>query len=152
MKREAGSWAGTSVHIERMTHMSSTQSPSARKTSLTSMPDCRACELERRRVSEAGQAGQRLVFELRERRLGVERVDVRRRAAGEDVDDVLGLGVEVRLVRRQRVVRRARDRAPTTAAGDELAAEAKLSFSSIASDIAPMPMPHLCSNSRRVIA
>ena len=25
MNREAGSWAGTSVHIERMTHMSSTQ-------------------------------------------------------------------------------------------------------------------------------
>src|SRR5690349_1715534 len=39
MNRDAGSWAGTSVHIERMMHMSSTHSPSFENTSLTSMPD-----------------------------------------------------------------------------------------------------------------
>src|SRR5689334_8723651 len=39
MKRDAGSCAGTSVHIERMMHMSSTHSPRLEKTSLTSMPD-----------------------------------------------------------------------------------------------------------------
>ena len=41
-------------------------------------------------------AGQRLAGVLGERRLGVERVDVRRPAVHEQVDDVLGLGREVR--------------------------------------------------------
>ena len=49
MKRCATSCAGMSVHIERMTAMSSTCSPSFGKTSLTSMPDLPIfVELERR--------------------------------------------------------------------------------------------------------
>src|SRR3954469_5830045 len=40
MNFDAGSCAGTSVHIERTTHMSSTHSPSIGNTSLTSTPDC----------------------------------------------------------------------------------------------------------------
>src|SRR5688572_3742094 len=39
MNRLAGSWAGTSVHIDRTTHISSTRSARCGNTSLTSMPD-----------------------------------------------------------------------------------------------------------------
>ena len=39
---------------------------------------------------------------LRQHGLGIERVDVRRPAIEEEVDDPLGLGREVRRVRRQR--------------------------------------------------
>ena len=58
-------------------------------------------ELERRRERHAVQARQRLVGVLGEGRLGIPGVDVRRPAAGEDVDDMLGLGGEVHRVRGQ---------------------------------------------------
>ena len=47
--------------------------------------------------------GSGLAGVLGEQRLGVERVDVRRPAVHEQVDDVLGLGREVRRVRQQRI-------------------------------------------------
>ena len=51
---------------------------------------------------------QRLAVVLVEHRLGVERVDLRRPAVHEQVDDVLRLRREVRLLRRERVERRRR--------------------------------------------
>ncbi len=48
-------------------------------------------------------ARQRLAGILRQRRLGIERIDVRRPAVHEQVDDALGLGRKVRRARRQRV-------------------------------------------------
>ena len=100
-------------------------------------------ELERRRERRAGaplglqRDRQRLAGVLRERRLGVERVDVRRAAVHEQVDDALRLGGKRRLLRRERI---------DAAIG---AACSSRSPSSAQRD-APMPMPQRDSSSRRV--
>src|SRR5262249_31957564 len=80
-------------------------------------------ELERRLHQPAGatfgllfQTGWLLAVVLDQRRLGVERIDLRRATVHEEVDDALGLRLEVRLLRRQRVV----------AAGDERGGGAEL--------------------------
>ena len=96
MKRCATSCAGMSVHMERMIAMSSMHSASFGKTSLTSTPDLPLfLKLEGRAEGQAFMAGDRLVVVLREHRLRIPRIDVRRRALGKNVDDVLGLDREV---------------------------------------------------------
>ena len=60
-------------------------------------------ELERRRVADAVRARDRLAIILRERRLGIPGINVRRRALRENVNDVLRLRREMRLLRRQRI-------------------------------------------------
>ena len=79
-------------------------------SSLTSMPlwpyfwNGTASAAPRRSCARcAGWARQRLAVVLVEQRLGVERVDVRRPAVHEQVDDPLGLAGEVRRLRGQRV-------------------------------------------------
>ena len=108
-----GSWFGTSACIERMTQMSSMCFAVLAKSSLTSRPlwpyfwnlngDGNAAPVLRSVRRFAGR--QRLAGVLRQRRLGVERIDLRRPAVDEDVDDVLRLRREVRLLRRERVDR-----------------------------------------------
>ena len=59
--------------------------------------------LERRGVAHAVGAGDGLAVVFGERRHGVPGVDVRRRALGEDVDDVFGLGGKMGLPGRKRI-------------------------------------------------
>ena len=128
--------------------MSSIDSAVWRKRSLTSMPLWPyLLELERRGERGAGLAlGRQRCRRAAawpayfvEHRLGVERIDVRRAAVHEDVDDALGFGGEVGRVRA------AVDR--STAA---VAFWAPMIRSPSAS--APKPMPQRWSSSRRVRA
>ena len=68
------------------------------------MPDLPVSgELERRRHRHAVQARQRLAVALRERRLRIPGVHLRRRARGKDVNDVFCLGGKMRRLVRRRV-------------------------------------------------
>ena len=108
-----GSWFGMSVYIERMTHRSSTHSPTFGKISLTSMPlwpyflklngDGNAAPVRRSVFSVIGIG---LPANSRQRRLRIEGVDVRRAAVHEQVQDALRLGGERRLLRSERIDRR----------------------------------------------
>lgn len=60
-------------------------------------------ELERRRQRRAADEVHLLVGVLRHLRLRIPRVEMRRPALCENVDDMLGLGREMRLARRERV-------------------------------------------------
>ena len=96
-----GSWLGTSAYIERMTQRSSACVVAVRaKSSLTSMPLCpylRNVNGEPiaapvlRSVRRLGP-GSGLPWYFVEQGLGIERVDVRRAAVHEQVDDLLGPG------------------------------------------------------------
>src|SRR5262249_49744944 len=61
----------------------------------------RVSRLAHRRHRAGEGVGQRLAVELRQRRLGVEGIDVRRAAVHEQPDDAPGGGGEVRLLRRE---------------------------------------------------
>ena len=107
-----GSWLGVSACIERMTQRSSTCSAVCGED-LADLDAALAVLLEPERRPEARcrscarcvrfPLGQRLACVLVQERLGVEGIDLRRSAVQEDVDDVLGLGGEVRRPRRQRI-------------------------------------------------
>ena len=91
--------------------MSSMHLPISGKISLTSMPDCpHLWNLNGDLKSAPGFAvglepGRLLAVPLRQFGLGVERIDLRRPAVHEQVDDVLRLRREVRRLRRERVGR-----------------------------------------------
>ena len=105
-----GSWFGTLVYIERMTHRSSAHSPIFGKISLTGSPDCP--QRLKRNGDIMSPRGAALGAQIRRRRplpvvadesgLGIERIDLRRPAVHEDVDDPLRLGRKVRQPRRER--------------------------------------------------
>ena len=61
---------------------------------------------EREPLAREIRIGDRLAVELRETRLGVEQVELRRPAGHEEVDDVLGAGRMMRRLRRERMRRR----------------------------------------------
>ena len=149
ISRNDGSWFGTSACIDRITQMSSMCFAVCSKISLTSMPDLpyflnlngdgNAAPVCRSVLRLVGR--QRLAGVLRQERLGVERVDLGRAAVGEQVDDPLRLGREVRLARGERV---GRIDGPLRRGGQEPGVA-----QSWVRPSRPMPTPHRVSISRR---
>ena len=140
--------SGMSVCIEWTKHMSSTILPTSGKISLTHLPLWPYCLKPNgegirpffvfRSVLRSTRLG-RLPGVLRECRFVVKRVDLRRATRHEQLNDVLGLGREVRCLGRERRGGRLRS-----------GASSPLSAINPAKPIAPMPAPNCLSISRRV--
>ena len=113
MNKRPGSWFAVSVCIERMTQMSSISAAVCGNRSVTSMPawPCLRCLYGEGRIFPSRRLrplaftklGHALAGVFVQRRLGVERVDVRRPAVHEQEDEVLGPRREVRRLGRERV-------------------------------------------------